>query len=296
MPFMQVIGMYVPLPLTKTGEFHLLSIDCAVHSPHGKAACYVALILKIPSSQSQIDSATCYFNEGSCARAMVSSGIPRSSLFFTSKVYSNALSYHDTSSQVDSTLRATGLKYIDLMLIHAPYGGPNGRKAAWRALVDAQEAGKVRSIGVSNYGVHHLDELEAYIKDLELERGPGRGGIISVGQWELQPWLAHPDIVSWCREREIVVQAFCPLTRAKRLDDRLLKPIVERTKRTAAQVLMRWSLQMGFSPLPKSVKPERIEENADIYDFELTDDEMKSLDTGKYERCAWDLTVLPLSQ
>jgi diketogulonate reductase-like aldo/keto reductase len=227
---------------------------------------------------------------------MVSSGIPRSSLFFTSKVYSNALSYRDTKYQVDSTLRDTGFEYIDLMLIHAPYGGSNGRKEAWRALVDAQEAGKVRSIGVSNYGVHHLNELEAHIKELEAERGPGRGGVISVGQWELQPWLAHPDIVSWCREREVVIQAFCPLTRAKRLNDPLLKPIVQRTGKTPAQVLMRWSFQMGFSPLPKSVKPERIQENADVYDFELTEDEMKVLDTGKYERCAWDLTVLPLSQ
>lgn len=198
--------------------------------------------------------------------------------------------------QIDSTLKSTKLEYIDLMLIHAPYGGTHGRNAAWKALVDAQEAGKVRSIGVSNYGVHHLDELEAYIKDLESERGPGKGGVIDVGQWELQPWLAHPDIVSWCRKRDIVVQAFCPLTRAKRLDDPLLKPMVKRTGKTAAQVLMRWSLQMEFSPLPKSVKPERIEENAEIYDFKLTAEEMKVLDTGKYERCAWDLTVLPLSQ
>ena len=182
------------------------------------------------------------------------------------------------------------------MLIHAPYGGSAGRKAAWKALVEAKEAGKVRSIGVSNYGVHHLNELEMHMEELEAERGPGRGGVIDVGQWELQPWLSHPDIVSWCRRREIVIQAFCPLTRAKRLNDPLLKPIVERTNKTAAQVLMRWSLQMGFSPLPKSVKPERIEENADIYDFELTADEMKLLDTEKYERCAWELTILPLSQ
>lgn len=182
------------------------------------------------------------------------------------------------------------------MLIHAPYGGPSGRKGAWRALVEAQEAGKVRSIGVSNYGVHHLNELEAYIKELESSRGPARGGLISVGQWELHPWLARPDIVSWCKERGIVVQAYSPLTRGKRLDDPLLKPIMKRTGKTAAQVLMRWSLQMGFVPLPKSVTLTRIEENADIYDFELTEEEMVSLDTGKYEPCAWDPTVSPLNQ
>jgi diketogulonate reductase-like aldo/keto reductase len=227
---------------------------------------------------------------------MASSGLPRSSLFFTSKIYMNALSYRGAVSQINETLKATGLDYIDLILIHAPYGGPTGRKGAWRALAEAQEAGKVRSLGVSNYGVHHLNELEAYIKELESERGPGKGGVISVGQWELHPWLARPDIVSWCKERGIVVQAYSPLTRGKRLSDFLLKPIVERTRKTAAQVLMRWSLQMGFVPLPKSVTLRRIEENADIYDFELTEEEMKSLDTGKYEPCAWDPTVSPLSQ
>jgi diketogulonate reductase-like aldo/keto reductase len=245
----------------------------------------------------QIDSAVVYHNEGPCARAMALSGLLRSSIFFTSKIYSNALSYSVAASQIDATLKTTGLDYIDLMLIHAPFGGPTGRKGAWRALVEAQEAGKVRSIGVSNYGVHHLNELEAHIKELESERGGlGRGGVISVGQWELQPWLAHPDIVSWCKERRIIVQAYSPLTRGKRLDDPLLKPIMARTGKTAAQVLMRWSVQMGFVPLPKSVTPKRIEENADIYDFELTQEEMKSLDTGKYERCAWDPTVSPLSQ
>ena len=254
-------------------------------------------LLYYAAHNSQIDSAVVYHNEGACARAMASSGLPRSSIFFTSKIYSNALSYSIAASQIDATLKTTGLDWIDLMLIHAPFGGPAGRKGAWTALVEAQEAGKVRSIGVSNYGVHHLNELEAHIKELESEGGGlGRGGVISVGQWELQPWLAHPDIVSWCKERGIVVQAYSPLTRGKRLYDPLLKPIVARTGKTAAQVLMRWSLQMGFVPLPKSVTPKRIEENADIYDFELTQEEMKLLDTGKYERSAWDPTVTPLSQ
>lgn len=227
---------------------------------------------------------------------MASIGLPRSSLFFTSKIPPRNLSYQATVSQVDTTLKITGLDYIDLMLIHAPYGGPTGRKGAWKALVEAHEAGKVRSIGVSNYGVHHLDELEAYIKELESERGPGKGGVISVGQWELHPWLARPDIVSWCRERGVVVEAYSPLTRGQRFNEPVLLPIMKRTGKTAAQVLMRWSLQMGFVPLPKSVTLKRIEENADIYDFELTEAEMKSLDTGKYEPCAWDPTVSQLDQ
>lgn len=184
------------------------------------------------------------------------------------------------------------------MLIHAPFGGPEGRKGAWRALVEAQEAGKIRSIGVSNYGVPHLDELEAHIKELEAERGPGKGGVISVGQWELHPWLAHHDIVSWCKERGIVVQAYSPLTRVKKFDDPLLQPIVKKTGKTPAQVLVRWSLQKGFVPLPKSVQQERIVENAGVFDFELTPEEVETLDTGRYEpvAVAWDPTVTPLNK
>ena len=93
------------------------------------------------------------------------------------------MSYEKAKAQVDTTLKETGLDYIDLMLIHAPYGGREARKGAWKALVEAQEEGKVRSLGISNYGTHHLDEMEIYMKELETERG--KGGIVAVGQWEL---------------------------------------------------------------------------------------------------------------
>jgi len=183
------------------------------------------------------------------------------------------------------------------MLIHAPYGGPRGRKGAWRALVEAQEAGLVRSIGVSNYGVHHLDELEGFIKELEVERGgPGKGGKIDVGQWEVHPWLARPDIVSWCQERNIVVEAYSPLLRGQRTNDALLKPLVKKHGKSAAQILLRWSLQKGFVPLPKSVTKSRIEENAAVFDFVLDEEDMKSLETGEYSPCSWDPTVSTLEQ
>lgn len=97
------------------------------------------------------------------------------------------MSYENTKAHVEKSLQETGLEYIDLMLIHAPYGGTEARKGAWKALVEAQEEGKIRSLGVSNYGVHHLDEMEVNIKELEKERGEGKGGAISVGQWELHP-------------------------------------------------------------------------------------------------------------
>jgi diketogulonate reductase-like aldo/keto reductase len=245
----------------------------------------------------KVDSAAAYRNEAPCARAMKASGIPRSELFFTSKIPPRGLSYEKTVSQIHTTLKETGLDYIDLMLIHAPYGGSANRKGTWKALVEAQEAGKIRSLGISNYGVQHLDELEQHIKELEAERGgAGRGGVISVGQWELHPWLARPDIVKWCHAKNVVLEAYSPLVRAKRNDEPILQPMMKKYGKTATQILLRWSLQMGFVPLPKSVTLSRIEENADVYDFELTKEEMKSLDTGKYEPCAWDPTVAKLEE
>lgn len=109
--------------------------------------------------------------------------------------------------------------------------------------MEAQQAGKIKSLGVSNYGVHHLDELEAYIKQLEAEHGQGKGGEISVGQWELHPWLSRSDIVDWCQKRGVVIEAYCPLVRGQRFDDPLLHQTAKKHEKTPAQILLRWSLQ-----------------------------------------------------
>ena len=150
-----------------------------------------------------IDSAIAYRNEAPAAAAIKKSGIPREQLFFTSKVPPRNINYEDAVRCVDETLKQTGLNYIDLYLLHAPYGGSKGRLGGWKALVEAVEAGKVRSIGVSNFGVKHLDELEEWQKETEAKEGKGKGGILSVNQVELHPWLARPDIVQWCEQRGV---------------------------------------------------------------------------------------------
>lgn len=181
------------------------------------------------------------------------------------------MGYEETKKSIQSSFAQTGLDYIDLQvflsptsflldlpaapeniqflikhnryLIHAPYGGKEARSGSWRALVEAQKAGKIRSLGVSNYGVHHLDELEAYIQELEKQHGEGNGGQISVGQWELHPWLPRPDIVQWCEQRGIVREAYCPIVRGQRFDDPSLQSLAKKYGKTAAQILIRWSLQ-----------------------------------------------------
>ncbi|KAL3422053.1 aldo-keto reductase [Phlyctema vagabunda] len=267
------------------------------HTDHDPAdICEAVVAHAFEKGYRHVDSAAAYRNEAPCGAAVRKSGIPREEVFFTSKIPARKLGYENTKSQVNTTLKETGLDYVDLMLIHAPYGGRDARKGAWKALVEAQEEGKIRSLGVSNYGVHHLDEMEIYMKELEQERGKGKAGIVSINQLELHPWLARPDVVQWCEKRSIILEAYSPLVRGERMDEKVLQPLAKKYEKTPAQILLRWSLQRGFVPLPKSVTPTRIEDNAEIFDFELTAEEMKSLETGQYAPCTWDPTVATLEQ
>jgi len=233
-----------------------------------------------------VDSARAYRNERPCADAMAKSGLKREDIFFTSKVPPKAMGYDNTKNAIESSFAETGLSYIDLYLIHSPYGGKEARLGSWKALVEAQKAGKIRSIGVSNYGVHHLDELEDYIKSSK------DGSHIDVGQWEIHPWLPRDDIVEWSQKRNIAIEAYCPIVRGERANEEILKTLGKKHGKTWAQILLRWSLQKGYVPLPKSVTPPRIDQNADIYDFELDAGDMKSLHfPDSYAPCAWDPTT-----
>ncbi|KAK5690241.1 hypothetical protein LTR97_012429 [Elasticomyces elasticus] len=240
----------------------------------------------IKSGYRHVDSATVYRNEAPSATGMMKAGVPRDQLFYTSKIPPKSINYKDAKTCIDESLKNTGLEYIDLYLLHAPYGGKEGRLGAWQALVEAVDAGKVRSIGVSNYGVHHLEELEEWQKS----QPKSAAGILSVNQIELHPWLARPDIVNWCRQRSIILEAYSPLVRSTRMEDPLLVPIAKKHNKTGAQILLRWGLQKGFVILPKSVTKARIEENTKLFDFELDEEDMKGLETGKYEPCTWWVT------
>ncbi|RJE20293.1 aldo-keto reductase [Aspergillus sclerotialis] len=230
-----------------------------------------------------VDSAKYYANEAQCAEAIVKSGIDRSKIFYTSKVPASMMSYEKAKKAIQESITdAQKLGYIDLMLLHAPFGGKEGRLGAWRALVEAQkETGKIRSIGVSNYGIQHLNELEEYIKN-------GGGGKISVGQYEIHPWCTREDIAAWLKQRGVVVEAYSPLVQATRMNEPVLQALVKKHNKTPAQVLLRWSLQKGYVPLPKSVTDSRIIENAQVFDFELSKEDMDSLNTGVYAPVCWD--------
>jgi diketogulonate reductase-like aldo/keto reductase len=184
-----------------------------------------------------VDSAIMYRNEKPCGKAILNSGLDRSQIFFTTKIPPESMGYESTKRAINSSLREAAQEYFDLILIHAPYGGKKARLGSWDALVEAQKAGKVRSIGISNYGIHHLEELEDYIQG-------GGGGQIDVGQYELHPWLDHSDIVEWLQKRKIVVEAYSPLAHGSRLTESVLLSIGKKYGKTPAQVMIRWSLQM----------------------------------------------------
>ncbi|KAH8821377.1 NADP-dependent oxidoreductase domain-containing protein [Xylogone sp. PMI_703] len=231
-----------------------------------------------------IDTAVLYKNEVECSEAIRESKIPRSEVYLTTKLALDEMGYENAKKAIDASLERTKEQYYDLFLIHAPYGGKDARLGAWKALSEAKKEGKIRSIGVSNFGVHHLDELEEYIKAEGLSP-------IDVGQYELHPWLPRPDIVSWLQKRNVVIEAYCPLTRAVRLEEPVLIKLGQKYKKTPSQILLRWSLQKDFVPLPKSVTPSRIAENADIFGFELSKEDMDSLHTEDYSPVTWDPTV-----
>ncbi|PCH43552.1 Aldo/keto reductase [Wolfiporia cocos MD-104 SS10] len=226
-----------------------------------------------------IDSAQAYRNEAHVGDAIRESGLPRQSVFLTTKCINKTHGYESTLSGVDASLERFGTDYIDLFLIHDPMSGQERRLQTYRALLESRRAGKIRSVGVSNYGIKHLEE----IKQAGLE-------MPSVNQIELHPLCQQTPIVSYCRENGIVVQAYCPILRGK-MDHPIVRELSEKYRRDPAHVLLRWSLQKGYVPLPKSATPARIRSNAQLYDFELHESDMAQLDTlneGKAGAISWN--------
>ena len=212
-----------------------------------------------------IDTAFIYGNEADVGRAIRDSDVPRSELFVTTKLWNYDQGYDQALSAFDDSLAALGFEYLDLYLIHWPVA--ETRLDSWRALERLAEEGRVRAVGVSNYMVHHLEELLAVAEVVP-----------AVNQIEVSPFLQQRGVRSFCDEHGITVEAYSPLTKGRRLEDPAIVAAAHRVGKSPAQVLLRWSVQHDMVVLPKSVRPERIVENAEIFDFVLPDEEMARLD------------------
>lgn len=212
-----------------------------------------------------IDTAALYENEEGVGKAIKESGIPREEIFVTTKVWNTDHGYEKTLKAFDKSISKLGLDYVDLYLIHWP--GKDTFIDTWRALEKLYRDGRVRAIGVSNFKPHHLQTLMEHSEEKPV-----------INQVELHPYFQQKDLREFCKQHDIVVEAWSPLGRGQVLDDPVLAEIGKKYGKTPAQVTLRWHLQNDIVIIPKSVTPSRIKENADIFDFELTAEDMEQID------------------
>ena len=233
--------------------------------------CYNATLSALKAGYRHIDTAAIYRNEESVGRAIADSGIPREEIFVTTKLWNKCRSYDLVYSAFERSMTKLGLDYVDLYLIHWPaspasYDNYNEINLdAWKAMTELYKAGKIKAIGVSNFLPHHLEAL------MQTEVKP------MVNQIEFHPGYTQPEAVEYCRRNGIVIEGWSPLGSGRVLSDERLKRIAEKYGRSVAQICIRWCLQNGVLPLPKSVTESRIIDNADVFDFEISAEDMATI-------------------
>ncbi|MEO2205886.1 aldo/keto reductase [Paenibacillus pabuli] len=218
----------------------------------------------IQAGYRSIDTAKAYNNETGVAQGIRESGVAREDLFITTKVWNSDQGYESTLAAFEASMERLELEYLDLYLIHWPVKGKY--KDTWRALEKLHKEGRIRAIGVSNFQIHHLEDLmmDATIKP-------------AVNQVELHPLLIQSELREYCSKHQIQIEAWSPLGQGNLLEHPLLQDIAAKHRKSPAQVILRWDLQNGIVTIPKSVTPQRIQDNASLYDFELTAEEIEQI-------------------
>ncbi len=239
---------------------------------------YQAVSAALEIGYRHIDTASYYDNEEDVGRAVRESDVPREEVFITTKLWNSDHGYDSALRAFDASLNRLNMDYLDLYLIHFPVA--NLRKETWRALEKILKSGRARAIGVSNYTERHLQELL------------GQSSIVpAVNQVEFSPFLYQRDLLEFCRKHRIQLTAYAPLTEGHRLHDSRIAAVAKKHGRTNAQTMLRWAFQHEVAVIPKSRHVDRIAENADIFDFELTGEEMSMLNhLHDGFRCCWDPT------
>ena len=244
-------------------------------TPDGETAVRVVKTA-LETGYRHIDTAAGYKNEAGVGEGVRASGIDREKIFVTSKVFNTDRGYQTTLNAFRKTMSELKLDYLDLYLIHWPAAAnrfPDWEKInleTWRAMTELYKAGEIRAIGVSNFKPHHLKAL------METEVKP------MVNQIEFHPGQMQEETVSFCRENNIVVEAWSPLGQGRMLNDPTLAEIAARYGKSTAQLCIRWCLQNNVLPLPKSVTESRIVQNAQVFDFEISEEDMKTINEMPY--------------
>lgn len=240
---------------TPDGEVAVSSVRCAIEAGYR-----------------HIDTAQVYGNEESVGRGIRESGVSREELFITTKLWNTNHTYDLTMSTFEESMKKLGLDYLDLFLIHWP--NPIGFRdcwqsanaESWKAMEELYKAGRIRAIGISNFRPHHIDEL---LKTAEIAP--------MVNQIRLCPGDTQDAVVDYCREHNMLLEAYSPLGVGRVFEVPEVQAMAEKYGRSIAQVCIRWSLERGYLPLPKSVTPSRIVDNLNVFDFELDDEDVTLL-------------------
>ncbi len=228
-----------------------------------------------------IDTAKLYGNERDVGIASQKSGIPREEIFITTKLWNSDHGYDQTMRACQESLNELGLSYVDLYLVHWPERELRGE--TWKAMITLREEGKCRAIGVSNYTIRHLEEL--------LADSPV---VPAVNQVEFSPFLYQKDLLDFCRKNGIQLEAYAPLTRRQKFDHPAITSLAAKYGKTAAQIMIRWPLQHDVVAIPKSANRQRISENADVFDFEISSEDRALLDSLNEDfRVCWDPSNAP---
>jgi len=227
----------------------------------------IVVELALETGYRHIDTAAAYRNEEGVGAAVAMSGLAREDLFVTTKLWNSQQGYDSTLAAFEDSLRRLGFDYVDLYLIHWPVPSEGRFVDTWRAFERIQEEGRARTIGVSNFRVEDIERLEH-----ETDTRP------TINQIELHPRLQQGELRAWHAEHGIATEAWSPLAQGDLLTDETIAGIAERHGKTPAQAILRWHLQIGNVVIPKSVTPERIRENLELFDFELSDEELAAIE------------------
>ncbi|ABZ94866.1 Aldo/keto reductase [Leptospira biflexa serovar Patoc strain 'Patoc 1 (Ames)'] len=274
---MSELNLTSTIPTNQSIDVPLLGLGVWKSRPK---ECYDAVKSALEFGYRHIDTAAIYGNEADVGRALKESGIKRSDIFLVTKLWNADQGYDEAQKAIDISLKKLGTDYVDMYLIHFPVSGK--RNDSWRALEKIKGEGKARSIGVSNFMVPHLEEL---LKETDI--------IPAMNQVEYHPFLQDLELKEYCIKKGIVLEAYSPLAHGQKLEDERITNLAKKYHKSNAQILIRWSLQNGNVVIPKSKNPIRIKENADVFDFVLSPDDMKEIHSWNENfRTCWDPTTV----
>lgn len=238
------------------------------------------VVTAIQNGYTHIDTAQIYKNEKSVGEGIKSSGKNREDLFITTKLWNDVTTYDEAIASFNGSMERLDLEYLDLLLIHWPNPlklrdnkWQERNKEVYRAMEDLYEAGKIKSIGISNFKIHHIEEL---LKTARI--------VPQVNQIKICPGVEDTKLIEYCQEKKIILEAYSPLGRGDMLTNEVIVKIAEKYGKTPAQVTIRWSLDKGYLPLPKSQTKERIISNYMVYDFALTKEEVEEISSIQYDK------------